>query len=136
MVAIPDEAGPVHTFRRTAQTPVRERREKSMSHFQQSVEEMAEAILSLPPEELRRLERSLERLTSEQIHFACRAMRTAIIADRLPLAELRQLEHGIERWWVHSLPAKLVLIARIVELSERSDWPGDPLPECVIYSAA
>lgn len=95
-----------------------------MRGFEKSIGEMGEALMAMPREPLRHLETTMQRLTREQIEFVRSTLGSALLDDRLSTHRLTLLEHLFESWWDQSLATKLVLIDYVVELSERSAWPG------------
>lgn len=99
-------------------------KEPKMKEFEESIGEMASALMTMPREELRRLEKTLQQLTSEQINFVIRTMKSAQIDCSVPARQLALLNQFFESWWKHSLAKKLVVIDCIIELSHGGVWPG------------
>lgn len=96
-----------------------------MQGLEKSIGEMADALMAMPREELRRLEETMRQLTPEQIDFVRSTLASALLDERHPTHRLALLEYFFESWWRHSLATKLVVIDRIIEISNGEVWPGD-----------
>lgn len=96
-----------------------------MQRLEESIYEMTGALDALPQAGRRRLEESMQQLTAEQIDFVRSALESALLDDHLPTHQLALLEHFFESWWKHSLATKLVVIDRVIELSDGGTWPGE-----------
>lgn len=96
-----------------------------MQGLEKSIGEMADALMAMPREELRRLEKATEQLTPEQTDFVRFTLESSLLDERLPTHRLALLEYFFESWWQHSLATKLVVIDRIIDLSHGGVWPGD-----------
>ncbi len=95
-----------------------------MQGLEESIGVMADALMAMPREELRRLERNTQQLTPEQVDFVRFTLESALRNYRLPTHQLALLEYFLESWWKHSLATKLVVIDRVIELSDGDVWPG------------
>ena len=87
-----------------------------------AVQAMDEVLRTLTHEEERRLERSLARLSSEQIVFVRDTLQRARRERCLPVQELNLLEYCFEKWWAHSLATKMAILDRIAGLSGSPTW--------------
>lgn len=95
-----------------------------MEELEESIGEMAAALMAMPREELRHLEKNLRQLTLEQVQFVLSTLESAQHEDHVPALRLTLLEQFFESWWKHSMATKLVVIDRIIELSNGGVWPG------------
>lgn len=96
-----------------------------MQGLEESIGEMDDALMAMSREELCRLEKNTQQLTPEQTDFVRFTLESALLYDRLPPHRLALLEYFFESWWKHSLATKLVVIDRVIELSDGDVWPGD-----------
>ena len=105
-----------------------------MQALENATKEIEDGLLTMPRAEVRALERTLRRLYPEQIGFVRETLERARLDDRITIREFRFLEYFFEKWWTHSLPTKLAIIARVTNLSDAGGWPG-VLPECFTAGA-
>jgi hypothetical protein len=99
-----------------------------LTEFESETRSMERALGHVPYASLRRLERSLKQLTLERQIYVRQTLLGCRGKLRSTPPELDLLEHMFDRWWIHGLATKLVMIARVVRLSEGEGWPGDPIP--------
>lgn len=95
-----------------------------MQALENATKNIEQELLVMPREELRRVERALRRLYPEQINFVRETLERARLEDSISSREFRFLEYFFEKWWTHSLPTKLAIIARVTSLSDTGIWPG------------
>lgn len=96
-----------------------------MQGLEESIGVMADALMAMPREELRRLEKNTQQLTPEQTDFVRFTLESVLLDDRLPIHRLSLFEYLFDSWSRHSLATRLVAIDRIIELSNGGVWPGD-----------
>lgn len=74
------------------------------------------------PAERARLERSLSRLSPEQVAFVRDALQCGRAEGRLPVQEFNLLEGCFETWWAQGSATKMAVLALIAELSDSTSW--------------
>ena len=95
-----------------------------MHGLEESIVRMAQCLMTLPCDKLQCMESTTRQLTSEQVGFIRNTLELARLDDRSSAPHIGLVEYFFESWRKHSLATRLVIIDRVVELSNGGDWPG------------
>jgi hypothetical protein len=103
-----------------------------MQILESSIEEANHVLRESTRGELREVERTLRRLSREQILFVRDTLESARRDERTPPHFISFMEYLLQEWWEHSLATKLTVITRIVGLSDLGSWPGNTVGDRIL----
>ncbi len=75
--------------------------------------------------DIARLDQTLRQLSAEQLGFIRSTLNSTTVNGQVPTHQLELLKYFVKSWWKHSLPAKLVIIDRLIEIADGVRWPED-----------
>ena len=93
--------------------------------LENSIRRMNKSLSMMELTDIARLDQTLRQLSAEQLGFIRSTLNSTTVNGQVPTHQLELLKYFVKSWWKHSLPAKLVIIDRLIEIADGVRWPED-----------